>query len=66
MSDNPENELVQLALLYPHIENGGEGKSIKSESLEKSDTSFHAPLSVWTIPCPEKSEIANAIPARAA
>ena len=62
-SPQPENESVQLALLYPHIENGGEGKIIKSES---SDNSFHAPLSVWTIPCPAKSEVANAIPARAA
>ena len=55
----PENEPVQLALLYPHI---GEGKIAQSAP----DKSFHAPLSVWTIPCPAKSEVANAIPARAA
>ena len=55
----PENERVQLALLYPQI---GEGKIVQS----LPDNSFHAPLSVWTIPCPAKSEVANAIPARAA
>ena len=52
----PENKSVRLALLYPHIENGGEGKIIKSESPEKSDTSFHASLSMWMIPCPEKQK----------
>ena len=46
---------LQLALLYPHIAEDGEGKIIKSESPDKSDTSFHAPFSVWTIPCPKKN-----------
>ena len=55
----PENESVQLALLYPQI---GEGEIARSPP----DESFHAPLSVWTIPCPAKSEVANAISARAA
>ena len=53
----PEAEdAVKLALLYPHIEEGGDGKIIKSESPEKFDTSFHAPFSVWTIPCPKKTK----------
>ena len=55
----PENEPVQLALLYPQIREGKIAPSLP-------DNSFHAPLSVWTIPCPAKSEVANAIPARAA
>ena len=38
---------LSLALLYPQI---GEGGIVRLPP----DKSFHAPLSVWTIPCPEK------------
>ena len=57
----PEAEdALNLVLLYPQI--GGEGGIVRLPP----DESFHAPLSVWTIPCPAKSEVANAIPAHAA
>ena len=59
LENKPENKPVELALLYPHIEGGGEGEIIKSESPEKSDTSFHASLSMWMIPCPAKSAVAE-------
>ena len=50
----PENESVELALLYPQIGEGGD-----VEIVGEKDKSFHAPLSVWMIPCPEKSAIAE-------
>ena len=50
----PENEPVQLALLYPQI-----GESGDVEIVEEKDKSFHAPLSAWTIPCPAKSAVAG-------
>ena len=55
-------DALKLALLYPHIEDGGEGKIVQSDPPDKS---FHAPLSVWTVPCPEKQET-KAISAHAA
>ena len=49
----PEAEnALKLALLYPQI---GEGGIVRLPP----DKSFHAPLSVWMIPCPEKSAIAE-------
>ena len=51
-ADKPENESVELALLYPQI---GEGDIVRLPP----DESFHAPLSVWTIPCPAKSAVAG-------
>ena len=50
----PENESVGLALLYPQIGEGGD-----VEIVGEKDKSFHAPLAVWMIPCPEKSAIAE-------
>ena len=52
---------VRLSLLYPRI-----GANAKLEELW-TDNSFHAPLSVWTIPCPAKSDAeTKRIPAAAA
>ena len=42
---------VELVLLYPQVRDGDIGLANPSP-----DESFFAPLSVWTIPCPQKTE----------
>ena len=42
---------VELVLLYPQVRDGDIGLMNPSP-----DKSFFAPLSVWTIPCPQKAE----------
>ena len=51
----PDGE-VELVLLYPQVRDGDIGLANPSPDKPSPDKSFFAPLSVWTIPCPQKAE----------